>query len=378
MNNELYFVLAIMSLTWLMLLAAIAFLPYYTRKSIAFGIAVPKEQYHSDFFVTLRQHYLWACLGLGGVLMPASTLSILYLPETTAAMISITAMLLFVALAFVFCARSYNRVRDFKRNSDWTISSVSTAQIVERKDARKLFNPAWYLTHFILIAALVAVSLALYPSLPERIPQNYDLSGKVNTYAAKSVGTVLAMPALQLGMTLLFAGIGWGINRAKRQTDDTNIEQGLRHNRTFQIVMGRSMFWLGFAVQLILAGVQLSILGLLHPQVTLWASLALLAGIIMMTVYITLAVGQGGHQLSETDAAARAQAPADVAGDDSTWTFFGSLYNNPNDPSIFVEKRVGVGWTLNLGTPLGKTLLIATGALVAALLIALPFLAAMK
>jgi uncharacterized membrane protein len=23
------------------------------------------------------------------------------------------------------------------------------------------------------------------------------------------------------------------------------------------------------------------------------------------------------------------------------------MYNNPNDPAIWVEKRVGIGWTLN-------------------------------
>ncbi|WP_276360618.1 DUF5808 domain-containing protein [Daejeonella sp. H1SJ63] len=26
---------------------------------------------------------------------------------------------------------------------------------------------------------------------------------------------------------------------------------------------------------------------------------------------------------------------------------FGIIYYNPNDPSVWVEKRVGIGWTLN-------------------------------
>ncbi|MES3017929.1 MAG: DUF5808 domain-containing protein [Bacteroidota bacterium] len=25
----------------------------------------------------------------------------------------------------------------------------------------------------------------------------------------------------------------------------------------------------------------------------------------------------------------------------------GLIYNNPNDPNIWVEKRIGIGWTLN-------------------------------
>jgi uncharacterized membrane protein len=31
---------------------------------------------------------------------------------------------------------------------------------------------------------------------------------------------------------------------------------------------------------------------------------------------------------------------------DEFWKW-GIMYNNPNDPTIWVEKRVGIGWTLN-------------------------------
>ena len=31
---------------------------------------------------------------------------------------------------------------------------------------------------------------------------------------------------------------------------------------------------------------------------------------------------------------------------DEFWKW-GIMYNNPNDPAIWVEKRVGIGWTLN-------------------------------
>jgi uncharacterized membrane protein len=32
---------------------------------------------------------------------------------------------------------------------------------------------------------------------------------------------------------------------------------------------------------------------------------------------------------------------------------FGNFYYNKKDPSIFVEKRIGVGWDVNLGNPIG-------------------------
>ncbi len=32
---------------------------------------------------------------------------------------------------------------------------------------------------------------------------------------------------------------------------------------------------------------------------------------------------------------------------DEFWKWGGLIYNNPNDPAIWVDKRIGIGWTLN-------------------------------
>ena len=34
------------------------------------------------------------------------------------------------------------------------------------------------------------------------------------------------------------------------------------------------------------------------------------------------------------------------------------IYYNKEDPSIIVEKRVGIGWTVNAGTTIGMVILI--------------------
>ena len=48
---------------------------------------------------------------------------------------------------------------------------------------------------------------------------------------------------------------------------------------------------------------------------------------------------------------ARRQEPTGkVYDDDSKWAL-GMFYFNPADPSIFVEKRSGIGQTLNFGRP---------------------------
>lgn len=43
--------------------------------------------------------------------------------------------------------------------------------------------------------------------------------------------------------------------------------------------------------------------------------------------------------------------------DDRCWVS-GILYNNPVDPDLIVPKRFRLGWTVNVGHPLGRLLLI--------------------
>jgi len=375
MNAETLYVLGIMAICWLMLIGASAFLPYYTRKSIAFGIAVPKEEFQSEYLSTVRSQYIWGNLVFGVLFMAISLWAILRLPENTSALISVGLLLGYLIPSFILYARAYLQVRDFKRESEWTISTVSSAVVSTSADTRTLFSPWWYLTFLIPIGAVSAYSLARYDELPEMIPQQVEFSGEVITYAEKTLWIVLSMPLMMLAMAVLFAFLGWMINRVKRQTDDRDIARGLRHNRTFQIVMGQAMFWLGLALIGILAGTQLSILGLLTPQFILWATFAFLALIIGGMGYVFYAIGQGGYRLTERERTDEERARAsEVAEDDSNWILFGTLYNNREDPSLFVEKRVGMGWTTNVGHPVGRWLMIITAILLVALIVALPFL----
>jgi uncharacterized membrane protein len=44
--------------------------------------------------------------------------------------------------------------------------------------------------------------------------------------------------------------------------------------------------------------------------------------------------------------------------DDDRYWYGGIIYNNPDDPALFVEKRYGLGWTLNFGNPQARLILI--------------------
>ncbi len=69
-------------------------------------------------------------------------------------------------------------------------------------------------------------------------------------------------------------------------------------------------------------------------------------------VAVALKSGQGGWRLrAATSASASGQhAPAGDHTPDDCWKG-GVIYYNPADPAMWVEKRFGIGWTVNFGNP---------------------------
>ncbi len=72
------------------------------------------------------------------------------------------------------------------------------------------------------------------------------------------------------------------------------------------------------------------------------------------SIYIALVYGQGGSRLEQK----AADAPlTDGLADNQRWVL-GMFYINREDPSVFVERRFGLGYTINLGNPKAVALLI--------------------
>jgi uncharacterized membrane protein len=105
----------------------------------------------------------------------------------------------------------------------------------------------------------------------------------------------------------------------------------------------------------------------------LYVMLAMTIVLMLAAIYLSARYGQGGSRLGDlstetlglTDAYASRKDLAAPIGDrtpDECWKF-GQLYFNPDDPAIWVEKRAGVGYTLNFGRPASWAILLAiTGA----------------
>ena len=89
--------------------------------------------------------------------------------------------------------------------------------------------------------------------------------------------------------------------------------------------------------------------------------------IIIITIIIFLIIGykigQGGKNIKFNK-----EEKEIYRDDDKNW-ILGNFYYNKNDPSIFIEKRIGIGWEVNLGNPIGLILMVLPFILIIVLVI---------
>lgn len=89
-----------------------------------------------------------------------------------------------------------------------------------------------------------------------------------------------------------------------------------------------------------------------------WSILFLLGGVLIAVVLILVLPIPHSQPKADT-LADRRRTPIMFRDDDRYW--YGNIfYNNPDDPEVFVPKRYGLGWTVNLGHPQGRLFMLVT------------------
>jgi uncharacterized membrane protein len=190
------------------------------------------------------------------------------------------------------------------------------------------------------ITLATASYLALaYATLPAQLPVRY-LRGVPVFFQLKTPVVVMLPSLVQTALLLTFGAIGllllWRA-RADSQREVDEVDEG-RMRLAVQGVALLGAVWI--TVQAIGAA----------RLVAVWqggsASFGrIYNGAVLISVVISIGV------VWWTMRVVRQEGPNTAAVDPSVWRLT-NLYFNPQDPSLFVPTRRGVGWTLNFGRPL--------------------------
>lgn len=217
-----------------------------------------------------------------------------------------------------------------------------------------LLIPSWWELLPLSVIAFTVILLALrYPTAPAVVPTHFDLTGHANEFAPKSIWTFFSIVGVQLGVwvILTFFGVGLSRSRLTSSAEAAGASYRRRWARLVFMIKTGTVLFLSIADLLPTSNQESGALA--GPLALL--PLALLVTILALTLTLALRSGQSGWRQQR-----RTGLPLTACGDatpDSAW-IGGLFYYNPEDPALFVEKRYGLGWTVNFGHPQARLILI--------------------
>ncbi|WP_312097783.1 DUF5808 domain-containing protein [Niallia sp.] len=341
----------IMMLFTVLLQAAI---PFLIRKTIAFGITVPDAQIKHPQILTYKKRYSLL------VLVPSIISMIAYCiwqaasnPQADQVAI-IGTFLLFVILIWSISLYFYfhGKMLGLKGKNKWEekLKEVNVTELGIRQKDEML---PWYVfvIPMIITVGFLLFTATQYDVLPTEIPVHWGADGKADRFTAKTPISAVSMLLILLTMQFMFLVI----NIATKKSGIKMIANNKQASKHRQLKYRKYSSWftllMSITVTVLFIILQLTTLynNIFSDYMLFIIPLLIMVMILISTIAFTIKVERLNRELDGKEQETQEISTFDA---DSHWKG-GLFYFNKNDPSIFVEKRFGIGWTMNFANPIG-------------------------
>ncbi|WML39991.1 DUF5808 domain-containing protein [Neobacillus sp. OS1-2] len=349
------FIFLIISLFLLIIQTAI---PFLVKRTVVFGVTIPepfiknekladyKKRYALIVFfasiITLGIYTIWA-------LTKNPTEELIVLCGTV---IQFGIVLISMSLYFYF----HGKIVQLKKTKKWK-EDLQQVQITDLSIRLQDEMLPWYVYVLPITIAigLIGYTIFQYTILPEQIPTHWGIKGKPDAFTEKTPFSAISMTLVLLVMQFMFLGMNIATKKSGIKLSATSTQDSRLRQLALRKYSSWFMFLTSLLITLLFSCLQLSTI---HPKLISnnWlVAIPLIFLLVILVGNVIFAVKVG-----RTDKKTTGQVNGKITDfdEDSYWKG-GLFYFNRNDPSIFVEKRFGVGWTLNFANPIGYLLVIA-------------------
>jgi uncharacterized membrane protein len=350
------FLLVLYLLIFLFTMALSLIIPAASRRDILFGVTVPANTRSTPEGRRITRTYTVGVIALT-VLGVGAALALWYLhPASWQFLLIAFASGLVVLLTFAPFLVAYIQARRLAENAraqGWRPeeSAPPVAELRPRR-YRDYISWWWELLPLALIGATVAYLAYTYPAAPDPFPSHFDLNGNPNAYSSKSIVSYFLIVIVQVFVWALITVLTYLVVRAKSLPG--------REETGFKRIVLRFLFAVktlavGFMGVVGAGSAYAAVNATPLPGWFLVVTIGYIVVIFTLVIVVTVRASARSARLQPAEASTTDRM------DDRHW-ILGSIYFNRDDPSIFVERRFGIGWTVNLGSVGG---LLTMGALLA-------------
>ena len=351
MNSTLAFIVNVPTLCLLYILT------YFTQalsgKRQFYGISLNCDYFKKEEFKTLDKNYkLYTTISFIASLI--FQIILIYIIKAYIVS-SIVPILVFLLCNLLIYVNVHNKVKKLKSELSLDIPDLDLEKnkIVLDTDFMQEKNKIVKKYSLLILIPLIITSLvgiyvlANYNNIPDIIPTHWGVSGQPDSFADKSLIKILTIVGMMVGLSVIvyISSIYSLKTRAKLSSNFTDNSKKVHLH--YLNLFGITFLLLNIGMDILFIDMVISTMNAssVNPYI-LWPATVL---IILVCIYQTYIYYKSPNKSKN--------ASYSIDDDDSFW-ILGFIYNNPNDPSLFVTKRFGAGWTVNIGTNKGKVFFI--------------------
>lgn len=348
--------------------------PRLTRKEIYFGIRIPKNQLESERLKNIYKKYVTNNI-IVSIPYIIIVFALCYYFNAYFEILNVVLILVYLIISFFVYFIANKEVKKVKNELNWGKTKKSVVVIdtnfTKEKNKSMLVSPWWFLIPLFMIVINLYIGYRVYHNLPDIVPTHFDFAGEANGWTPKSYKLIIQMPAVQLFMTIImffsYKIIGW----SKQQISASDPKASKVRNKIFRYRWSAYMILMAIGINILFTVGNLSILQVIKmsAKTSMIVIFTITMLIIVSSIVMSVKTGQGGSKI-KVESMDEENEKVQDRDDDKYWKLANSIYVNKDDPAIFVEKRFGIGWTMNFGNT--KSIIITVVFII--LIIALPIL----
>lgn len=208
-------------------------------------------------------------------------------------------------------------------------SNITHEEVVRSKIDNVTISSLYYIINFVLIVVFSMYIYVLYTTIDDTVPYKFNFNAEVVLYGDKNT-LIIVMLLIMVLLTILFIFINKVLNKTKYEVINQEVTKKFVKKTSIIILLLSNLIIL-VIVSAVLLSFNIITFGVFNI-IILSFLLTILACVIMLIVF----------QLQKN------KNSIEVRSDDQDNWLLGIIYYNKKDSAIFVEKRVGIGWTINM------------------------------
>lgn len=331
--------------------------PLTSRRSTPFGVALPSQYVQDDKVKRYTKQYAYWTIGISFL----AALPLLFIPyviqdeqqlELFLGIYLVVAISVQIIWTFLLYLKYRHSIIQWKQALPLDAFAKKSKTVIDTEYHDKLSTisfKTFFWSQLLLISVPVILAVIYFDRIPEQIPINWGINMEVNRSVAKSWWTVLALPGIQLLMIPVLQFSYYSFIKSRQKLSPVAPKLSSEKSRLFREAWSRFFFMIAILTQLLMS--VLFLYSIFIQEGYFGWMIAFIIAFLVITIgtsiYLSIHYGQAGEKLKLLG---ERQEDAEVYWDnedDAHW-IAGMIYYNPDDAAIFVEKRYGIGSTLNM------------------------------